>query len=131
MNIRGRNKISAEFNQSSISDLVFLLLIFFMVAITTMTTTNALDLVLPTSEGKTDEVETVSVSIDEQSIYYIDKDKIESENLEESLKAKLMNQEEPNLVLHVAKGVPIEDAVLVMDIAYRNNYKIVLAVEPK
>lgn len=131
MNIRGRNKISAEFNQSSISDLVFLLLIFFMVAITTMTTTNALDLVLPTSEGKTDEVETVSVSIDEQSMYYIDRDKIESDNLEESLKAKLMNQEEPNLVLHVAKGVPIEDAVLVMDIAYRNNYKIVLAVEPK
>ncbi len=131
MNIRGRNKISAEFNMSSMTDIVFLLLIFFMVAITTMTTTNALDLVLPTSEGKTDEVETVSVSIDEQSMYYIDRDKIESDNLEESLKAKLMNQEEPNLVLHVAKGVPIEDAVLVMDIAYRNNYKIVLAVEPK
>lgn len=131
MNIRGRNKISAEFNMSSMTDIVFLLLIFFMVAITTMTTTNALDLVLPTSEGKTDEIETVSVSIDEQSMYYIDRDKIESDNLEESLKAKLMNQEEPNLVLHVAKGVPIEDAVLVMDIAYRNNYKIVLAVEPK
>ncbi|SFJ86627.1 ExbD/TolR family protein [Myroides guanonis] len=131
MNIRGRNKISAEFNMSSMTDIVFLLLIFFMVAITTMTTTNALDLVLPTSEGKTDEIETVSVSIDEQSMYYIDKDKFESENLEEGLKAKLINQEEPNLVLHVAKGVPIEDAVLVMDIAYRNNYKIVLAVEPK
>lgn len=131
MNIRGRNKISAEFNMSSMTDIVFLLLIFFMVAITTMTTTNALDLVLPTSEGKTDEIETVSVSIDEQSMYYIDRDKVESDNLEESLKAKLMNQEEPNLVLHVAKGVPIEDAVLVMDIAYRNNYKIVLAVEPK
>lgn len=131
MNIRGRNKISADFNMSSMTDIVFLLLIFFMVAITTMTTTNALDLVLPTSEGKTDEIETVSVSIDEQSMYYIDRDKIESDNLEESLKAKLMNQEEPNLVLHVAKGVPIEDAVLVMDIAYRNNYKIVLAVEPK
>ena len=131
MNIRGRNKISAEFNMSSMTDIVFLLLIFFMVAITTMTTTNALDLVLPTSEGKTDEIETVSVSIDEQSMYYIDRDKIESDNLEESLKAKLMNKEEPNLVLHVAKGVPIEDAVLVMDIAYRNNYKIVLAVEPK
>lgn len=131
MNIRGRNKISAEFNMSSMTDIVFLLLIFFMVAITTMTTTNALDLVLPTSEGKTDEIETVSVSINEQSMYYIDKDKFESENLEEGLKAKLINQEEPNLVLHVAKGVPIEDAVLVMDIAYRNNYKIVLAVEPK
>lgn len=131
MNIRGRNKISAEFNMSSMTDIVFLLLIFFMVAITTMTTTNALDLALPNSEGKTDEIETVSVSINEQSMYYIDKEQIASEGLEEGLKAKLKDQVEPNLVLHVAKGVPIEDAVLVMDIAYRNNYKIVLAVEPK
>lgn len=131
MNIRGRNKISADFNMSSMTDIVFLLLIFFMVAITTMTTTNALDLALPNSEGKTDEIETVSVSINEQSMYYIDKEQVDSEGLEEGLKAKLMNQVEPNLVLHVAKGVPIEDAVLVMDIAYRNNYKIVLAVEPK
>ena len=131
MNIRGRNKISADFNMSSMTDIVFLLLIFFMVAITTMTTTNALDLALPNSEGKTDEIETVSVSINEQSMYYIDKEQVDSEGLEEGLKAKLMNQVEPNLVLHVAKGVTIEDAVLVMDIAYRNNYKIVLAVEPK
>lgn len=131
MNIRGRNKVSADFNMSSMTDIVFLLLIFFMVAITTMTTTNALDLVLPNSEGKSDQVETVAVSIDEQSNYYIDQDQVGAELLEEGLKEKLANQEEPNLVLHVAKGVPVEDAVMVMDIAYRNNYKIVLAVAPK
>ncbi len=131
MNIRGRNKVSADFNMSSMTDIVFLLLIFFMVAITTMTTTNALDLVLPNSEGKSDQVETVAVSIDEQSNYYIDQDQVGVELLEEGLKEKLANQEEPNLVLHVAKGVPVEDAVMVMDIAYRNNYKIVLAVAPK
>lgn len=131
MNIRGRNKITAEFNMSSMTDIVFLLLIFFMVAITTMTTTNALDLVLPTSEGKTDEVETISVSIDAQSLYYIDSEKVDSDALESSLQALLSEQVEPNLVMHVAQGVPIEDVVLVMDIAYRNNYKIVLAVAPK
>ncbi|MTG99160.1 MULTISPECIES: ExbD/TolR family protein [Myroides] len=131
MNIRGRNKVSAEFNMSSMTDIVFLLLIFFMVAITTMTTTNALDLVLPNSDGKSDSVETVAVSVDEQSNYFIDQDKVALEQLEEGLKNKLSNQEDPNIVLHVAKGVPVEDAVYVMDIAYRNNYKIVLAVEPK
>jgi biopolymer transport protein ExbD len=116
---------------SSMTDIVFLLLIFFMVAITTMTTTNALDLVLPNSDGKSDAVETVAVSVDKQSNYFIDQDEFLPETLEEGLKAKLGEQEEPNIVLHVAKGVPVEDAVFVMDIAYRNNYKIVLAVEPK
>lgn len=131
MNIRGRNKVKAEFNMSSMTDIVFLLLIFFMVAITTMTSTNALDLVLPNSDGKADVVETVAVSVDNQSKYYIDQDLVDVGGLEEGLKQKLAGQEEPNLVLHVAKGVPVEDAVFVMDIAYRNNYKIVLAVEPK
>lgn len=131
MNIRGRNRVSAEFSMSSMTDIVFLLLIFFMIAITTMTTTNALDLVLPNSEGKSDEIETVAISIDEQSNYYIDQEQFEIDNLEKGLQEKLSDIDEPSVVLHVAKGVPIEDAVMVMDIAYRNNYKIVLAVEPK
>lgn len=131
MNIRGRNKVSAEFNMSSMTDIVFLLLIFFMVAITTMTSTNALDLILPNSDGKADVIETVAVSVDDQSNYYINELKVMPEELEEGLKNKLNTIENPNVVLHVAKGVPVEDAVFVMDIAYRNNYKIVLAVEPK
>lgn len=131
MNIRGRNRVSAEFSMSSMTDIVFLLLIFFMIAITTMTTTNALDLVLPNSEGKSDEIETVAISIDEQSNYYIDQEQFEIDNLEKGLQEKLSDIDEPSVVLHVAKGVPIEDAVMVMDIAYRNNYKIILAVEPK
>ncbi|MDM1058990.1 ExbD/TolR family protein [Myroides odoratimimus] len=131
MNIRGRNKVSAEFNMSSMTDIVFLLLIFFMVAITTMTSTNALDLILPNSDGKADVVETVAVSVDDQSSYYINEQKVMPEELEEGLKNKLNTIENPNVVLHVAKGVPVEEAVFVMDIAYRNNYKIVLAVEPK
>jgi biopolymer transport protein ExbD len=52
MNLRGRNKVSAEFNMSSMTDIVFLLLIFFMLT-STMVTTNALDLVLPKAKGKT------------------------------------------------------------------------------
>ncbi len=131
MNIRGRNKVNAEFNMSSMTDIVFLLLIFFMIAVTTMTNTNALDLVLPNSSGQSDQVETVSVSIDEDFNFYMDKQKLPIEELEMALKQKLAGQKEPNIVLHVAKDVPIENAVKVMDIAYRNQYKIVLAVSPK
>ncbi|MDR6966855.1 biopolymer transport protein ExbD [Flavobacterium arsenatis] len=131
MNLRGRNRINAEFNMSSMTDIVFLLLIFFMIAVTTMTTTNALDLVLPNSDGKADEVETVAVSVDEKLNYYIDKQQYPEEELENALKTLLADQKEPNVVLNVAKGVPIENAVKVMDIAYRNKFKIVLAVAPK
>ena len=132
MNIRGRNKVRAEFNMSSMTDIVFLLLIFFMIAMTTMTTTNALDLVLPNSQGKTDVVETVAISIDDKSNYYIDQQLVDEAILEGELKVKLaaLDLTKTNVVLHVAKGVAIEKAVYVMDIAYRNNYKIVLAVEP-
>jgi biopolymer transport protein ExbD len=131
MNLRGRNKINAEFNMSSMTDIVFLLLIFFMIAVTTMTTTNALDLVLPKSDGQANETENVSVSITEESEFYMDKQKYSEEELEGALKNALQGQKEPNIVLNVAKGVPIENAVKVMDIAYRNNFKIVLAVAPK
>lgn len=131
MNLRGRNKVSAEFNMSSMTDIVFLLLIFFMIASTTIVSNNALDLVLPKSSGKSDEVKNVSVSVNNKLEYFIDKDKFAENTLEEKLKTMLANQADPTILLHVEKGVPIERAVSVMDIAYRNKFKIVLAVSPK
>jgi len=131
MNIRGRNKISAEFNMSSMTDIIFLLLIFFIIAMTTMASTNALDLVLPTSDGKSDEIETVAVSIDENINFFVDQQQLSTDEIEVALAEKLADQPQKNIVLHVAKGVAIEEAVFIMDIAYRNNYNVVLAVEPK
>jgi biopolymer transport protein ExbD len=131
MNLRGRNKVSAEFNMSSMTDIVFLLLIFFMIASTTIVSNNALDLVLPKSSGKSDEVKNVSVSVNNKLEYFIDKDKFAENTLEGKLKTMLANQADPTILLHVEEGVPIERAVRVMDIAYRNKFKIVLAVSPK
>jgi biopolymer transport protein ExbD len=131
MNLRGRNRVSAEFNMSSMTDIVFLLLIFFMIASTTIVSNNALDLVLPKSSGKSDEVKNVSVSVNNKLEYFIDKDKYAETTLEEKLKSMLVNQADPTILLHVEEGVPIERAVSVMDIAYRNKFKIVLAVSPK
>ncbi|HUH26488.1 MAG TPA: biopolymer transporter ExbD [Flavobacterium sp.] len=131
MNIRGRNRVKAEFNMSSMTDIIFLLLIFFIIALTTMTTTNALDLVLPTSDGKSDQIETVAVSIDENKHIFINQDQAPQDEIEPLLIELLQNQENKNIVLNVATGVPIEDAVFIMDIAYRNNFNVVLAVAPK
>ncbi|HLV50319.1 MAG TPA: biopolymer transporter ExbD, partial [Flavobacterium sp.] len=78
-----------------------------------------------------DQIETVAVSIDEHQQVFVNQDQAAQEQVETLLVDLLKNQEPKNIVLNVAKGVPIEDAVFIMDIAYRNNFNVVLAVEPK
>ncbi len=130
MDIRGRNKVSPEFSMSSMTDIVFLLLIFFMLT-STLVTTNALDLVLPKAKGKTEHSQNLSVSINKKLDYYINKKRVAKNNLETHLKAMLSKEKKPVIILRVEEGVPIENAVYVMDIANRNNYKVILAVRPK
>jgi biopolymer transport protein ExbD len=130
MNIRGRNKVSPEFNMSSMTDIVFLLLIFFMLT-STMVTTNALDLVLPKAKGKTDSNKNISVSITKDLQFFIDKDLVQEADLESKILALFPNKEDKALILRAEEGVPIEKAVNVLDIANRNQIKVVLAVRPK
>lgn len=130
MNLRGRNKVSPEFNMSSMTDIVFLLLIFFMLT-STMVTTNALDLVLPKAKGKTDSNKSISISIDKDLKFYLDKTPIEESSVEAQLLAAIGSDKEKPVILRAEEGVPIEKAVYVMDIANRNQLKIVLAVRPK
>lgn len=127
---KNKNKVSTEFNMSSMTDIVFLLLIFFMLT-STMVTTNALDLVLPKGKGKTDSNKSISVSIDKDLVFFIDKDKIDETQLESQLLSMLEGQDNKAIVLRAEKSVPHEKVVYVMDIAYRNQIKMVVAVNPK
>jgi biopolymer transport protein ExbD len=130
MKFRSRNRVTPEFNMSSMTDIVFLLLIFFMLS-STMVTTNALDLNLPKAKGKTENTKNIAVNINKDLKYFIDADPIAEANLEAKLIEMLKGQEDKAIVLRAEQGVPIEKAVAVMDIAYRNKFKIVLAVDPK
>ena len=129
MNLRGRNKITPEFNMSSMTDIVFLLLIFFMIA-STLVTTNAIDILLPTASGKTENKKSISVSIQKDLAFYIDQKEVEVQNLEFELLKLLQNEMAPTLVLRAEKSVPVDYVVKVMDIANRNKFKIILAVNP-
>ena len=129
MNLRGRNKITPEFNMSSMTDIVFLLLIFFMIA-STLVTTNAIDILLPTASGKTENKKSISVSIQKDLAFYIDQKEVELENLESELLKLLKNETAPALVLRAEKSVPVDYVVKVMDIANRNKFKSILAVNP-
>ena len=130
MNLRGRNKISPEFSMSSMTDVVFLLLIFFMLTSPAITP-EALDLILPKAKGKTTNKQTLSVSITKDLQMYINSERISNSSLEGELKTRLASEENPTIILRVEEGVPIEKAVSVMDTANRNSYKIVLAVKPE
>lgn len=130
MNLRGRNKISPEFSMSSMTDIVFLLLIFFMLTSPAITP-EALDLILPKAKGKTTTVQNISVSITKDMQIYVDEERVSSSGLEQKLKERLTGVEDPTIILRADEGVPIEKAVSVMDIANRNRYKIVLAVKPE
>jgi biopolymer transport protein ExbD len=130
MNLRGRNKVSAEFNMSSMTDIVFLLLIFFMLT-STMVTTNALDLVLPKAQGKTDSNKNIAVSINKNLEFFIDKEPVSEIELESKLLSLFSADKSKAIILRAEEGVPIEKAVNVLDIANRNKIKVVLAVRPK
>ena len=129
MVLRSRNKVSPDFNMSSMTDIVFLLLIFFMLT-STLVSPNALKLLLPNSKAKTLEKQTVSVSITKEIDFFINERKVTENNLEGELKLLLENEQEAAIILHTDKTVDIEFVVKVMDIAYRNKYKIVLATTP-
>jgi|TARA_B100000809_G_scaffold34347_1_gene30074 biopolymer transport protein ExbD len=129
MALRSRNKVSPDFNMSSMTDIVFLLLIFFMLT-STLVSPNALKLLLPNSKAKTLEKQTVSVSITKEIDFFINERKVTENNLERELKLLLENKQEAAIILHTDKTVDIEFVVKVMDIAYRNKYKIVLATTP-
>ncbi|RIV71935.1 ExbD/TolR family protein [Flagellimonas aequoris] len=128
MKLKGRNKISPEFSMSSMTDIVFLLLVFFML---TSNAPNALDLLLPKAKGKSTNTQNVSVTINKDLKYFVNNEQINKEYIEIELKKALEGQEKPTIILRAEENVAIKEAVNVMDIANRNNYKVILAVRPK
>lgn len=113
---------------SSMTDVVFLLLVFFML---TANSPSALDLIVPKAKGKSTNTQNISVTINKTLDYFINNKPIPKEYLEVELKKALEGQEKPTLILRAEENVAIKEAVTVMDIAHRNQYKVILAVRPQ
>ena len=129
MNIRGRNQIRPEFNMSSMTDVVFLLLIFFMIASTLAKQLNTIDVKLPQADGKTENRNNVAVTITAANQFYINSDRVSKKTLENRLVGVLTSSGTPSIVLRTEKKVAIDEVVYVMNIANKNGIKVVLAVE--
>jgi biopolymer transport protein ExbD len=116
------------------TDIVFLLLIFFLVT-STLINPNALRLLLPKSNSQTPEKPKVSVSIKQlgpdKFEYYVKAKPFEFKDIEHALQLELINDDEPVVSVFADKTVPVEQVVLIMNIAMRNNFKMILATSPE
>ena len=134
--IKSRNKVDETFNSSSMSDLVFLLLIFFMLT-STLVAPNAIKLLLPSSSSKTMAKQTVTVYIDDHYNYFVDEQPADESALAVMLKVKLADQAEGTVVLRSDKTVPVQYVVNVIDAVNEINnatstkHKVILATSQK
>ena len=135
MAIKHGTKVDKSFSSSAMTDLMFLLLIFMLIA-TTLINPNALKLLLPKSSNRLQDKAVTSVSIqhDHENAtynYYVELEQVDGiEGVERALRVRLEGQEEPTVSLHCDKSVAVDEVVKVMNIAKDNDYKLILATQP-
>jgi len=130
MSLRMRNKRSADFSMSSLTDIIFLLLIFFLLT-STLVQPNAVKLLLPNSTSQTQARQNVAVAIDAENQFYFNNEPVALEQLAPLLLQGVAGQADPTVVLYADKSVDIEQVVKVMSIASEQKVKMILATEPQ
>jgi biopolymer transport protein ExbD len=130
MAIKSRNKIDSSFSMASLTDIIFLLLIFFMLT-STLIAPNALNLVLPSSNIQSPVSNTMSVEIDNNKQYAVDGKKVQLEQIQSLVQQRWSADNDITIILNADKSVPIENVVEIMNIANDLKVKLVLATQPK
>lgn len=137
MAIQTRNKRSTEFSMASMSDLVFLLLIFFMLT-STLVAPNAIKLLLPASNSRTiEQPPKIIISINQNLEYFLQGIQVNEVMLEKGLLEKLGGQESVSIRLEADKNIPVQHVVNVIDIVnslnkkFGTKHKVIMATSPK
>lgn len=130
MAIKRGSKVNSSFSSASMTDLMFLLLVFLLIA-TTLISPNALKLTLPKSNNQVKEKPYTTVSITSDLKYFVETEQVSPATLESVLQGILSGKEEPTISLHCDQTVPINEVVKVMNIARNNNYRVILATSPE
>jgi biopolymer transport protein ExbD len=131
MNLRRRKRAGAEVHTSAMNDIMFFLLLFFLIA-STITNPNVVKLLLPRSDsGQSVSKKTITVSISKDLEYVVDKQTVPVDQLMPTIQRFQGSAQELTIVLYVDRTVDIENVVNVMDIANKLKIKLVLATEPK
>ena len=135
MAINHGSKVDKSFSASSMTDLMFLLLLFLLIA-TTLISPNAVKLILPKSSNQLKDKAVTTVSIQDAGHgryrYYVELKEVGSlEGVDRELKARLGDQKEPPVSLHADKTVAWDEIIKVMNIARDNGYKLIAATSPE
>jgi len=136
MAIKSQNKISAEFSLASMTDIVFLLLIFFMLT-STLVSPNAIKVLLPSGSGQTLSKQSTFVYINNQNQFFINDLPATEVNIQQLLTQSLIGQTEGVIVLQFDRTVPMQSFVIVIDAVNQMNkllktkHKVILATQPK
>jgi len=132
MNLRKKNKATVEVHTSALNDIMFFLLLFFLLA-SAVVNPQVVKLLLPRSESgqQSNAQKTITVSISEKLEYFVEKKQVNLESLQAEVERYQAASPDLTIVLYVARGVSIENTMQVFDVANQLKLKVVLAVEPK
>lgn len=133
MNLRNRRgRPTAEVHTAALNDIMFFLMLFFLLA-SAVANPQVVKLLLPKSSAGEQSVakKTITVSISSDLVYHVDKEAVPYEALEQLLQSQMSSGEELTIMLYADSSVPIQNVISVMDVANRLKIKLVLATEPK
>ena len=126
MIIKSRNKVSVSFSTSGITDIVFLLLLFFMIT-STLIAPNALKLLIPQAGQSTEVSQDIpEVELAQSGTIMVDGTLVPFDQLGSVLNRKLSGKPDPSIKLITAPDVTVRETVKIMNVAAMNNYKVVL-----
>ena len=131
MPIKRNKRFHAEVATSSLSDIMFFLLLFFLI-ISTLANPNVIKMTLPKSKTneKTNK-QFISLSVTEDKKFYIDKQPVAFEELEATLMSKISNSKDQTVIMRIPFNLQVQDLVDVLQIGVKNNLKFVIATSPK
>ncbi len=131
MALKRSSKVESGFSMSSMTDIVFLLLIFFMITSTLVTPVANGDIDLPKSNHQVSAKPNTTISVTKDLKYYVESDEVPFWKIESTIKKIIDKEPETYFALHVDESVPFYVVRKIRDIAIRNKYKLILATQPK
>jgi biopolymer transport protein ExbD len=134
MALKQKNNIDAGFSLSSMTDLIFLLLLFFVIT-STVVNPNAIKVLLPESKEQTAAKPLVRVIIDKNRHYYVaygkeKEQEVSFDGIEPFLRARILKEPDMYVALYADESIPYRELVKVLNICNENKFKLVLATRP-
>jgi biopolymer transport protein ExbD len=129
MNIRRTRHFQPEVSTSSLNDIMFFLLLFFLI-VSTLANPNVIKVLLPTSKSAQNlNKQQINLTVTADKKYYINQREVQINQLEQELVVQTKGIEGPTIILRMAKDLSVQDLIDVLEIGVRLNLKMVMATE--